>query len=131
MIRPAAIEEFQPRDLASLLDLSKALSRKPNLDKVLQLITAKVTQVIGADRSTLFLYDEVSQELWSKIAEKLGSKEIRIPLGVGIAGTVAKTRIGESVSDPYGDTRFNPAVDKRSGYRGPCSRSAGESSDPR
>lgn len=113
----ASIEELQRRDLAALLDLSKALSREPNLDKLLQLITAKVTEVIGADRSTLFLYDEASQELWSKIAEKLGNKEIRIPLGIGIAGAVAQTRIGESISDPYGDPRFNPAFDKRSGYR--------------
>lgn len=117
MSERAAFEEFQRRDLAALLDLSKALSREPNLDKLLQLITAKVTEVIGADRSTLFLYDEASRELWSKIAEKLGSREIRIPLGVGIAGAVAETRIGESIADPYADPRFNPGFDKRNGYR--------------
>lgn len=117
MSGPGSIEELQRRDLAALLDLSKALSREPNLDKLLELITARATQVIGADRSTLFLYDEASRELWSKIAEKLGSKEIRIPLGVGIAGAVAQTRTRENLSDPYRDPRFNPAFDKRSDYR--------------
>jgi len=111
-----SIEELQRRDLAALLDLSKALSREANLDKLLELITARATEVIGADRSTLFLYDEGSRELWSKIAEKFGRKEIRFPLGVGIAGTVAETRTRENLSDPYGDPRFNPRFDQRSGY---------------
>lgn len=113
----ASIEELQQRDLAALLELSRALSREASLDKILELIAAKATEVIGADRSTLFLYDEESCELWSKVAEKFGHREIRFPLGVGIAGTVAKTRLREKVSDPYGDPRFNPGFDRQSGYR--------------
>jgi len=108
--------ELQLQDLVALLDVSKALSRESDLDKLLHLITGKVTEVLGADRSTLFLYDESTDELWSKIAERLGEKEIRFPIGVGIAGTVAKTRTGENITDPYGDPRFNPAFDKQTGF---------------
>ena len=109
--------DLQLHDLAALLDVSKALSSESDLDKLLHLITGKVTEVLNADRSTLFLYDESTGELWSKIAEQLGEKEIRFPLGVGIAGTVAETRVCENITDPYGDSRFNPAFDKETGFR--------------
>lgn len=109
--------ELQLHDLAALLDVSKALSRESDLDKLLNLITHKVTEVLSADRSTLFLYDESTGELWSKIAEQLVEKEIRFPIGVGIAGTVAQTRECENITDPYGDPRFNPAFDKQTGFR--------------
>jgi len=110
-------EELQLQDLKALLDVSKALSRESSLDKLLHLITGKVTEVLGADRSTLFLYDDSTHELWSRIAERLGETEIRFPIGVGIAGTVAETRRSANITDPYADPRFNPAFDKKTGFR--------------
>lgn len=114
---PAEDVALQLQDLAALLDVSKALSRESDLDKLLYLITGKVTEVLGAERSTLFLYDESTDELWSKIAEQLGEREIRLPVGVGIAGAVAQSRTGENIADPYADPRFNPAFDNQTGFR--------------
>lgn len=108
---------LQRQDLAALLDVAKALARESDLDTLLELITDKATEVTGADRSTLFLYDAASCELWSKIAQKLGSGEIRFPLGVGIAGTVAETLCSEIIIDPYQDPRFNTAFDQETGYQ--------------
>jgi serine phosphatase RsbU (regulator of sigma subunit) len=110
--------ERQLRDLKALLDVSKAISREAHLDDLLQVIMAKATEVIDADRSSLFLYDESKNELWSKIAQKLGKiKEIRFPVGVGIAGEVAKSRKVINIKDAYTDPRFNPDFDKKTGYR--------------
>jgi len=110
--------ERQLRDLRALLDVSKALSSETRLDNLLQIIMEKATEVIDADRSSLFLYDESRNELWSKIAQKLGKiKEIRFPVGVGIAGEVAKTQKPLNIPDAYSDPRFNPDFDKQSGYR--------------
>jgi len=107
----------QVRDLKALLDVSKAISNEAHLDDLLQVIMDKTTEVIDADRSSLFLYDESSNELWSKIAQKLGKiKEIRFAVGVGIAGEVAKTRNGINIKDAYNDPRFNPEFDKQTGY---------------
>jgi phosphoserine phosphatase RsbU/P len=109
--------ERQVRDLKALLDVSKAISSEARLDDLLQVIMGKVTEVIDADRSSLFLYDESRDELWSKIAQKLGKiKEIRFPVGVGIAGEVAKTQKAINIKDPYADPRFNPDFDKKTGY---------------
>ncbi len=107
----------QVRDLKALLDVSKAISREAHLDDLLQVIMDKATEVIDADRSSLFLYDESRNELWSKIAQKLGKiKEIRFPVGVGIAGEVAKSRKVINIKDAYADPRFNPDFDKKTGY---------------
>jgi signal transduction histidine kinase len=60
--------------------------------------------------------DSAKSELWSRVAEGLGNKEIRIPLSAGIAGLVASTGNPVRISDAYRDPRFNPEVDKRTGY---------------
>ena len=69
------------------------------------------------NRSSLFLYDPKTDELWSKIAQGLLIKEIRFPSGVGVAGDVAKTRKTANIPDAYLDKRFNPEFDRKSNYR--------------
>ena len=46
-----------------------------------------------------------------------GVGEIRMPLGVGIAGTVAVTGEPINLSDAYADTRFDPLTDNRTGHK--------------
>jgi sigma-B regulation protein RsbU (phosphoserine phosphatase) len=108
----------QVKNLQSLLDVSKAMSGEIPLDNLLQVIVKKTEEVLDADRCSLFLYDEATDELWSKVAQGLGNvKEIRFPLNRGIAGSVAKTRTGINIPDAYNDTRFNAEIDKQTGYR--------------
>ena len=107
----------QARNLDALLRVSKALATEIKLDDLLRVIVEKAAEVMDADRTTLFLYDEYRNELWSKTTQKLEIKEIRLPLGVGIAGNVAKTRTAINIPDAYADARFNPDFDKETGYR--------------
>jgi serine phosphatase RsbU (regulator of sigma subunit) len=105
------------RNLNALLRVSKALASEIRLDDLLQVIVEKAAEVMDADRATLFLYDESRNELWSKTTQRLEIKEIRLPLGVGIAGHVAKTRTPINIPDTYADARFDPDFDKETGYR--------------
>jgi phosphoserine phosphatase RsbU/P len=107
----------QFRNLHTLLEVSKAMAREVRLDNLLQVIMEKTTEIMEADRSSLFLYDESRNELWSKIAQGLELKEIRFPLGVGIAGDVAKTCTTANIPDAHQDPRFNPDFDKQTNYR--------------
>ena len=107
----------QARNLNALLGVAKALASEIRLDDLLQVIVEKAAEVMDADRATLFLYDESRNELWSKTTQKLEIKEIRLPLGVGIAGHVAKTRAPINIPDTYADARFDPDFDKETGYR--------------
>lgn len=110
-------ENRQVRNLNALLDVAKALGAEMQLDNLLPIILQKTTEVMDADRSSLFIYDDTTNELWSKVAEGMGSKEIRFPVGIGIAGDVAKTLITANIPDAYEDDRFNPAFDKKTNYR--------------
>ncbi len=102
--------------LTALLEISKALGREVLLDDLLLLILDKTTEVMDAERSSLYLYDSKKNELWTKIAQGLISQEIRLPLGGGIAGDVAKTRKPANIPDAYEDPRFNPEFDKKHNF---------------
>ncbi len=103
-------------DYSGLLDVMCSLAAERDLDVLLQKIMAKASLVMEADRSTLYLVDEAKQEIWSKVAQGAAMKEIRLPLGAGIAGHVAKTGATVNIPDAYRDARFNPDVDRRTGY---------------
>src|SRR5437868_14450807 len=55
--------------------------------------------------------------MWSKVAQGVGTREIRFPMGKGIAGSVAETNVPITIAEAYADSRFNPEVDKETGYR--------------
>ncbi|BAZ48309.1 adenylate/guanylate cyclase with GAF and PAS/PAC sensors [Nostoc sp. NIES-4103] len=92
------------------------------LQEMLHSITLKTGELLGADRTTIFLLDEEKQELWSIVAEGEGdrSPEIRVPADKGIAGEVATfQRVINIPFDFYDDPRsvFAQQQEKRTGYR--------------
>jgi serine/threonine-protein kinase len=99
-----------------LLETTQRLLAAPSLDDVLRLLGEVTTRVAGAERATIYLMDRQRGELWSKVAMGDEVGEIRVPLGRGIAGTVAVTGETINLADPYQDERFNPEVDRRTGY---------------
>ncbi|MBF0608883.1 MAG: SpoIIE family protein phosphatase [Candidatus Magnetobacterium sp. LHC-1] len=104
--------------LYALLELSRAIGFEIEIENLLDVIVQKTTDVMDAERTTLFLYDDSRNELKSRIAEGLsGVREIRLPVGQGIAGDVAKHRKTVNIPDAYSDKRFNVEVDCRTGYR--------------
>ena len=105
------------RNLNALLEVSRALGAEMHLDSLLPVIIHKTTEMMDAERSSLFIYDPDSDELWSKVAEGMGEKTIRLPAGVGIAGDVAETLETANIPDAYDDPRFNPEFDKQSNFK--------------
>jgi len=100
-----------------LLEIGRAINAETDLDRLLQVVIAETTRLMGADRSSLFLLDRERGELWSRMAEGMESREIRFPMHLGIAGHVASTGETINIPDAYQDPRFNPEVDKKTGYR--------------
>ncbi len=98
-----------------LLDITTAISKELEVKPLLRKVMDSVTQFLEADRSTLFLHDPLSDELWSQVAQ--GVAEIRFPAHLGIAGSVFKSKTTVNIPDAYADDRFNPAFDKKTGYR--------------
>jgi signal transduction histidine kinase len=102
--------------LSRLMKIGAAISSELDLDALLRTISQTTSHLLQAERSTVFVVDSAKNELWSRVAEGLGNKEIRIPLSAGIAGLVATTGNPVRISDAYRDPRFNPEVDKKTGY---------------
>ena len=98
-------------------EVSKAISSELDIDVLLKKIMSIATELLDAERSTLFLHDTETNELWSRVAEGVSEKEIRFPATAGIAGEVFQTQQAINIADAYADPRFNQAVDKMTGFR--------------
>jgi HD-GYP domain-containing protein (c-di-GMP phosphodiesterase class II) len=102
--------------LASIVGVAKAMMAERDLNQLLPMILDEATKVVEADRCSLFILDRDKQQLWSKVAQGTTS-EIRVPLGIGIAGKVAQSGQTINIADAYSDDRFSRAFDLTSGYR--------------
>jgi len=103
--------------LRFLMEATKALASTLNLAELLARILDVAKFQAGAERGTLFLVDEKTEEIWSLIAHGIEQREIRLPLGRGIAGHVARSGEILNIADAYSDPRFDRNVDARTGYR--------------
>lgn len=102
--------------LESVLDASKAIHSILNLDDLLSAILSKSIECIGAERGTIYLIDNKKDVFWSKVQTGEEKLTIELPLGVGIAGHVAKTGKTVNVKDTSKDSRFYEEIDNSSGF---------------
>jgi sigma-B regulation protein RsbU (phosphoserine phosphatase) len=108
---------LQIQRLESLIDASKMLNSTLNLNKLLKLILELATQNLDAERGTIYLVDHERKELWSKVLKGKELVEIRLPVGTGIAGHVAKSGKTVNLEDAWKDKRFYSGYDMRTGFK--------------
>ena len=101
----------------AILNVARTLAAETNIDTLLKTVAEEITKVLDADRCTVFLLDKDKNELWSKVAPGLEIKEIRFSADSGIAGYSAKTGEIININDAYNDRRFNPDIDRQTGYK--------------
>lgn len=101
----------------ALREVGTALGTTLDLDQLLELILDKITEAVEADRATLYLLDDANEELVSRVALGNDVRSIRVKVGRGIAGYVARTGKPLHVRDAYQDPRFLPDWDLLLGYR--------------
>ncbi|MCB9591724.1 MAG: GAF domain-containing sensor histidine kinase [Sandaracinaceae bacterium] len=119
-VRIARLERDLAREQAktrALSDISAALGSTLDLDELLALVASRITEVIDAERSTIYLLDDEGGHLVSRVAEGQGRAEIRLTVGEGLAGWVAKSGEMLNIKDAYQDVRFDAEWDRRTGYR--------------
>ena len=110
------------RQKRALVETAKLLSGNLDIMELFANIMAHAKDLMEVDRSTLFLYDGETNELWSKVAD--GSAPIRIPATAGIAGSVVQLKRPLNIASAYQDPRFNQARAKRLVPAAPASRTA-------
>ena len=110
-------QRLLPQQMQALLESTRLINSTLDLDHLLQIIVEVINRNLTADRSTLYLVDKAKKEIWSKVLLGDESLFIRQAIGKGISGYVAKTGEIINIPDAYKDSRFNPEVDRKSGYR--------------
>src|SRR5579871_342156 len=102
---------------ARMQEIVASLSSELQLGPLLSKLMAVISELLGADRATVFLNDPKTNELFFFAAQGIGTTEIRFPNHVGIAGAVFTSGEVMNIPDAYADSRFNQAIDKQTGYR--------------
>jgi sigma-B regulation protein RsbU (phosphoserine phosphatase) len=102
--------------LRTLVEASKLINSSIEPDALFGSILTVARNELHVERGTLYFVDEAKQEIWTKIAGELAS-EIRLPIGKGLAGTVAATGDPVILHDAYSDARFDRSLDQKTGYR--------------
>lgn len=105
------------RQLKALREIAVALGTSMELDTLLRLVMRHVTDLLDADRSTLYLIDSQRGDMWSKVMQGEDWREIHLRIGQGLAGWVALHGEALRVVDATQDPRFNPRVDAQTGYQ--------------
>jgi diguanylate cyclase (GGDEF)-like protein len=103
------------RELDALVEIGKTLTASLDLPEVLQVIMEKVSQVLEPETWSLLMVDDETDELYFEIIvspaeEQL--RDIRLMLGEGIAGWVAKNGEPLLIPDVTKDERFASDVDE-------------------
>jgi len=105
------------RKLEAVRELGRVLGATLDLDRLLVVLLEKVCELLDAERATIFLATDDGEHLESTIAQGGAIETIRLAMGTGIAGWVAKSGETVSIPDAYADSRFNKDTDARSGFR--------------
>jgi len=110
----------QAEQFAMLAQLSTILNSNLDTEKVREKAMEAITRLLDCEVGSLLMLDEETNELYFEVA--LGEKgeavkEIRLKMGEGIAGWVAKYGKPLLIPDTSKDKRWASHVDKKSKFR--------------
>jgi class 3 adenylate cyclase len=88
-----------------------------SLEALFGVIMDETNQIMNSERSTVFLHDSKSNELWSLVATGVEGGEICIPDDSGVAGWVFQSKTPMIINEAYDDPRFYSEVDRKTGFR--------------
>lgn len=116
-LRDAARREAaQERRLQAFQEIGTVLASTLNQDPLLDRIVVHVARLLEADRCLLYILDRTRNEVWARLPEGTGELEVRMRVGDGIAGLVARSGRGLNLKDAYKHPQFDPAYDQLTGY---------------
>ncbi|OMJ93710.1 hypothetical protein SteCoe_3276 [Stentor coeruleus] len=101
----------------SLRQFIKQYASNLNNHALISTIRTASQKLLDCDRATVFIIEGKEMVVKSQGLEKEIPVDFRIPIGKGIIGNVAQTGQTENIRDVYEDPRFDPAMDKKTGYR--------------
>ncbi len=104
-------------ELQKIIKAAELVNSNLDLREVLKNIVNVAVDLTNADRGTLYLVDNEKGELWSLFASGNDVQEIRLKIGDGLAGYVAKSGETINIQDVRKDSRFQSNYDQLTGYK--------------
>ncbi len=109
------IDKIREKENA-FLKLMSDINSEFELSRMLMRVVQEITEMLASERATIFMYDQSTATLFSRVAAGGEINEIRFPSHLGIAGEVFTTGKSMNIPFAYADLRFNPAFDKQTGF---------------
>lgn len=94
--------------------LTEASSLK-KYDEILLVLANMGRALTISDRCTVWVVSDDKKTIWTKVAH--GMDAIELPINSGIVGASITEQEKIIIDDVYKDSRFNPDVDKKTGYK--------------
>lgn len=108
-------EDLPPEQMLKIIfHYISLIAQEKDLDRILLYMADMGRELILADRCTLWLHDQETHQLWTKVAH--GVKALTMPAEAGLAGYALKHNESILIEDAYKDARFNPDLDLQTGY---------------
>jgi GAF domain-containing protein len=102
--------------LQTLLDTVRLLNSTLELKELTGIILEVVRTEIAVERISVFVVDRSRSILQPLVTQQLEDEAFSLPVGMGIAGTVAATGEVLDIENAYADPRFDRRFDGKSGY---------------
>lgn len=106
--------------MRNLVETAQVLSSTLDPSKLLQLLLQQALNHLHVEACSIALMDFNKQELVFQLSAGVGADKIiglRMPIGRGVAGWVAKNRQAVIVMDTQADPRFYPEIDYLTGFK--------------
>ncbi len=111
------MKESMTRSFRLSKELSQLFDLEGNIEMMLSVSMYHLNQFMESERSSIFLFQHVNQQLTVFSSLDLKKNEIRIPKSCGVAGWVFVNRQPAVVNNAYADSRFYQKVDDMTGFR--------------
>ena len=85
-----------------------------NHDDIIGVLANMGRALTSSDRCTVWVISDDKKKIWTKVAH--GMDAIEIPIDSGIVGAAIMNEEKIILDDVYKDPRFNPDIDKQTGY---------------
>ncbi len=111
--------DMESQEILHCLQIGKLLTSTLNRTEILNLIMSRISQMVNAENWSLLLVDEKTNQLMFEVVvgiDHASVKDVRIPVGVGIAGQAVESSETIIIPDARKDPRFYGAVDDKTGF---------------
>ena len=116
-LKEVKILQSQLQQHKMLLELGRVIVSEMDMHVLFKVIMDQTRRFMGAEKCSVFIFDEEKNELWSRVSTDLKSNEIRFPAHTGIAGWVFQNQQPLLINDAYGDPRFYREVDRKTHFK--------------